>query len=344
MTQPVHVAFATLLLTGSLLFAGCATPWAVRPASTAVAGRATLVLTPDVRATGARRTQAVVEPLTAEDVDHIRVQLFRVTAETEEAVLDGQGPLSVRIERDQLDRPIVLTQLHPQTRYRVRAWAYQAADELPEHLISLDTAVDVEVGSDDRPTVSTLRIPLRDVPFHGRATLPGIELVPGGLVSDGVESITAPTAEWVQASLSPTWLGLDDDRMSARLGDPDGLPEAHVRITAVLPEATTIRAISLDGLDTEGHFRGDRTWATWEYAYYPYDRLLGVSTQGTFLTPDFVTPLGTFSGTVAFDLYAHDAADFLPGESYVISLYLANGAVWWDLFTLPAQPEGSPHE
>ncbi len=340
MTQPVSKAFATLFLMGSLLLGGCAPPWEVRPPATAVAGKATLVLHPDVRAGASRRTQTVVSAHTADAVDHVRVQIFYVSPGREDAVLGPDGPLMLEIQRSQLDRPIVLSQLHPQTHYRVYAWAYDDPDESPQHLISQEASVDVVVGDDDRPTVAPLSIRLLDVPFDGRTSLPGFDIVPGGYVPDGIEDIKIPLSEWVQASLPITWIGLEGDLMSKRHAQPDGLTDARLRVTVTLPDPSVIRSISLIGLDQDGEQLGDRYWSTWEYVGFPNDRLLGVSHQGAAVNPGFLPRLGTFAGTVEFDLFVYDEGDFTPGQPYKVEVHLANGTVLYDLFTVPGTEEG----
>lgn len=342
MPQTFHSAFGAWILAGSLLLGGCADPGALRPAAASqLAGRATLVLDPQVLAATSRGTQAVVPRLTLESVHHVRVQLTRLVPGGEEAVRDADGPLALRIERSQLDRPVVLSRLHPDTHYRVRAWAYRALDEVDSNLISLASLIDVVVGSDDRPTVAPLRIQLQDVPFNGRATLPSFDFRPGGFVPDGEESVAFAPLEWVQAGLL-TWMAPEGDRMGRVAAEPDGLQDAHFRLALDLPDTVTIREIALYQLRPDGYWDATRSWTTKDYDD-PDLRLLGVASEGLMLNGDFAPRLGTYSGPVTFDLYAHHDGEFPPGETYSYSVVLSDATILWGDLTIPAQ-EVSSHD
>lgn len=334
MPQKRRHAIGPLILAGALLLGGCSDPLALRSAApTAVAGRATLVLTPEFRATARPRTQTVVPHLTPEDVDHVRVQLMRVSVNREDAVRNEEGPLTIRIERSQRDRPVVLSRLHPHTHYRVRAWAYKAPDEVEENLISLDSYVDVLVGDDDRPTVSSLLVQLKDVAFNGKASIPAFDIRSGGYVPDGVEAVGLVPLETVLTDLPITWIGFDADRMSQRTATADGKPDAHLRLALDLPEGTTVRVIDIYARDEQGNWL---YWTTWDYDE-PLDRLLGVAHADQLLNTDFVPRVGTFSGPTEFDLFGMSEGDFAPGSTYSIDVTLGNAKLLRDTFTVPAQ-------
>lgn len=335
MPQTRRHAIGPWFLAGALLLAGCSEPLAVRSVTTAVSGRATLVLTPELRAAARSRTQAVVPHLRVEDVDHVRVQLLRVAGEGEDAVRNEEGPLSVRIERSQLDRPIVLSRLSPHTRYRIRAWAYKSPDEVENTLISLETSVDVLVGDDDRPTVAPLRLQLKDVPFDGEASIPSFDIRPGGYVPEGIETVTLAPIAFQRADLSMTWIGFEADRMGRLTAGADQKPDAHLRFALDLPASTSVRAIDILAFDERGVWIPSQTWSTWDYGE-PLHRLLGVVLADQLLNTDFVSHVGTFSGKTTFDLYGTSEGDFAPGSEYSVLVTLGNATALFDDFTLPA--------
>ncbi|HEY9857252.1 MAG TPA: hypothetical protein V6D05_16020 [Stenomitos sp.] len=342
MPQPLRHVLGTLLLTGTLFMGGCSATSQLAPAVTASTGRATLVLNPELSSLGRMRTQAVVPRLTADDVDHVRVQLMQVAGDSWQAVRDENGPLAIWVKRSDLNRPIVLSQLHPQTHYQVFAWAYKAPDEINDNLISVDSPLDVMVGDDDRPTVAPLRIQLKDVVFNGKATLPSFDIRPGGYAPDGVESVTMTPMEWQKVdSLALTLSGFEGDRMSQRAAEPDGEPDAHLRLSLDLPQGANIRAISLYAVDAEGAYVPGQYWTTWNYDD-PQDRLLGVAQGEQLLNTGFVMRLGDFGGPTLFDLYAHSSGDFLPGKTYEVDVILSNGSGYWNTYTFPAQQEVTP--
>lgn len=338
MPQTLRTALGTVFLAGALLLGGCSDRLMFQPTAPVSSSRATLVLQPQIATQGYRRAQAVVPSLTLDDVDHVRVQLTRMVPDGEVAVRDEAGPLVVRLERPNLDRPIILSQLNPHTHYRVRAWAYKAPDEFESNQISVDQALEVVVEDDDRPTMASLRIQLMDVPFNGKATIPSFEVLPGGYVADGPESIGMAPVEYLRTDLGAAWLGFDGDRMSQRAVAPDGAPDAHLRLSVDLPVGVTVQYLSVYAYDADEHYLPDQYWTTWDYED-PLDRMLGVAHDGQPLNTDFATQLGTFSGVTTFDLYAHGNGDFAAGRIYRIHVGLNNGTVLWNDVTIPVQQE-----
>lgn len=178
----------TILVGAIALAVGGCTPLAgVQLAS----GSATLQVVPHL-VEGGYRAQALVSPWTPEGVVHveIRLQTISPTGEEEPALLGGK-PFVQDVAKAAFGAPFTLTGLEPNSRYRVRARAFKAAGSLPEDVISVASAsfVDVALLADDRPTVATLSIQLQDVPFDGHGTVPGLDILPGGLVPVGSESL-----------------------------------------------------------------------------------------------------------------------------------------------------------
>jgi len=138
-----------------------------------------------------------------------------------------------------------------------------------------------------------------------------------------------------------TLSGIEGDRMSQRTAEPDGEPDAHLRLSVDLPPGATIRAISLYGVDASGSYIPGQYWTTWNYGD-PQDRLLGVAQGGPLLNTSFVTKLGSYEGPTMFDLYAHSSGDFQAGKSYNVDIILSNGNAYWNSITLPAQQEVTP--
>lgn len=332
-------ALGTLFLAGSLLLGGCSGALLIQP--TTPRGHATLVLEPELSGRARPRTQAVVPHLTRDDVHHVRLLLNRVTPDGYATVEGKEGPIGLSVDRSELDRPIVLSQLSPHAHYRIRAWAFGAADELPEHLLSQDGSLDVVVGDDDRPTVAPLRIQLKDVPFDGRASLPSIEVLPGGYAPSGPESIDPAWPDYVPTDLGFVWAGLDGDRVGRRSAEPDGLADAHLQLTIDLPAGVTVRYVSLYAFDAFGEYVLGQYWTTWDYGEAS-DRLLAVAHDGQLINSGFVSQLGTFSGPTSFDLYAHSDGDFSPGATYSLDVGLSNDTVLIQDVTIPASQEVNP--
>jgi|GEM_PF-1291246 hypothetical protein len=149
------------------------------------AGGATLILTPQVVG-GAFRTLAVVTPYTKASINHLVVTVAKLDGVSETPV--ASADLSSR----DLDHPVTFSNLFRNTTYRARCAAYKAAGSNAANLISTTDASsysDIVVGSDERPTMGTLKVRLIDVVFSGQGTASNIITTPGGFTRKGPTTV-----------------------------------------------------------------------------------------------------------------------------------------------------------
>ncbi|MBO9542308.1 SMP-30/gluconolactonase/LRE family protein [bacterium] len=149
-------------------------------------GQAVLQLQPQLQG-GGYAAQAVVKT-NHEIVDHLVVELFTMGANSQELVIKDKNdqPLTKTIAHADLGQPITFSHLKSKTTYRIKATAYDAANQV----VSRPFTIDVPVNMDDRPTVQTLAITLLDKPFSGTGTS-SISILDGGLNASGASSISA---------------------------------------------------------------------------------------------------------------------------------------------------------
>lgn len=178
---------ATIVLVG-VLSSGCQSFFA--PATGESLGNATLQVQPQLLP-GGLMTQAVVNNYTSTDVNHLQIKLFKLNGSSENPVLDGSGnQLFKDIVNADLSKAVTFSNLNANTTYRIRAYAF--ADAGTASLIStsdVNSYTDVTLTSDDRPTLTTLRVKLIDRVFNGQATASGVVVTNGGLVTTGNEAI-----------------------------------------------------------------------------------------------------------------------------------------------------------
>lgn len=155
-------------------------------------GSAVLRLQPEIRE-GGYRLQAEVVPYAPKDVARLVLTLYRLDAEGRESAVTrpGGAPLTQELSQDQLSEPVDFSGLHPATTYRIKAEAY--ADEAKSDRISRHedgaSQLDVAIERDDRPTLATLTVPLKDKPFDGQGSTT-VAIATGSLVPSGPESIS----------------------------------------------------------------------------------------------------------------------------------------------------------
>lgn len=189
-----------VVASASLALAGCGHAISrdqVVPGSPRVAGSVkalqgvTLVITPSVFP-GGYKSQALVAPLSAADLNHVVVALFALDNgfETPVSGPDGQ-PLMADVPASQLAAPLYFTDLDFNTTYRIRDYGYSAPGTSAASKISDDSAsyVDVPVTNDDRPIVSSIPLQLLDVFFSGTATAT-INVIPGTVRYQGSPAIS----------------------------------------------------------------------------------------------------------------------------------------------------------
>jgi len=155
-------------------------------------GQAELRLTPEITS-GGFRTQAVVTPYTPADIHHLKLELLKVTPDTqiETSVNDVVGtPIVLEIPANRLNEPISFTRLNANTTYRIKAKAYLDAAET--QLVSTrdaSSATDIPIIQEDRPTLAKLKVQLIDKAFDGQGST-SLDIASGSLVPTGSESIT----------------------------------------------------------------------------------------------------------------------------------------------------------
>lgn len=199
-----------LLLATAL--AACGAPL---PGQLADPARATLVVVPSLdRGYG---PLSIFDPYTRQTVQHLVLRLAKLAGDpenpTEQPVLDPAGqPVQVDLPAADLGRAVSFVQLRTNTRYRVRAFAYQGPGVAEADLIStLDASsyVDVDVASDDQPAMAQLRVRLRDRNVYVGPTGESRGLPEGQ--GQGASDESAPQA--VYNSVRAEWLLVwQDDR------------------------------------------------------------------------------------------------------------------------------------
>lgn len=142
-----------------------------------------------------RQVQAVAAPVyEGKDVDHIAIALYRcemvedeVATEVEVASREvsnvAEGWDFVAGEQD-----FTFKNLHADTHYRIRGFAYSDTASTPANLISktdLSSAVDFETTNDERPAPVGLRIRLADRAFDGKGVVQGVQVQDGGKLAYG---------------------------------------------------------------------------------------------------------------------------------------------------------------
>ncbi len=186
------------LVSGAAVLAGCIyIPLGNIPrlsVGSLASGTAQARLTPVIHA-GTYRTQAVVNPFTAADIDHLVLKVF-VLSDGQETPVQGalQGtalPVVKDIPGSKLADPVVFENLAPRTTYRFRAYAYAKPGTEAANLINDPASgsfVDVGVQNDDRPALASLPVDLLDRLFDGRGTS-SIAVNAGKVSNTGFEGI-----------------------------------------------------------------------------------------------------------------------------------------------------------
>jgi sugar lactone lactonase YvrE len=189
-----------MILSG-LLLAGCSLPFV----STGSRGDLTLAIQPRVQDGSYRSIASTVPVYTTSSIQHVVLKLYDVTA-GETAVVRNGLPVTADVLGGALGKPVTFSNLHQNTTYRIRAYAYKASGEDAGNKISLDAGsyVDVVVGTDPHPAISSLPIQLTNSLFNGAGTS-SIDVVAGGY-NAAVPTLTIgpTTAPGPTPSPSPT--------------------------------------------------------------------------------------------------------------------------------------------
>ena len=115
-----------------------------------------------------------------------------------------------------------------------------------------------------------------------------------------------------------TWLGLDADKVgrTPAARESDGAPDHHFRLRVQLPSTQSIVAIEL-----REHAQVTPTTRRWS-SNDPNADFLAVERDGHRLNAEPDATLGTYSGTVEFDVYAHDTGQWDVHRSVVAAVQL----------------------
>lgn len=110
---------------------------------------------------------------------------------------------------------------------------------------------------------------------------------------------------------------------------PDGTKDGHFQVHVNFPQKTVVNAIVLRSTDVfgkenyHGIWRTNRVGVGW---------LLGIVQGGKVITPAFrpspKDPVGTFEGSVTFDLYANDNGDIEEGQYYVLEIETPDDTIY----------------
>lgn len=193
-------------------------------------------------------TQTVFAPYTRASIVHVVLRLYVLTGaapnQIETPVTTGTGdPVQLDVPAASLGTPVSFSNLKPDTRYRVRAFAYNGPGVTEAERISVSdsqSSVDVTVGTDDAPIMVQLRVRLRDRNVYAGPAGANLGL------PDGASAL--PTDAWFPASAfnsvqSEYFVVWRDDRfghkslVGRRLSATGAAQGADIRLTAGLAEA-----------------------------------------------------------------------------------------------------------
>ncbi|MNK71722.1 hypothetical protein D3C87_911820 [compost metagenome] len=268
-------------------------------------GSADLRVMPEI-VSGGYRSQAIVKAYTPEDIDHLMLKLFRLEGGTETPVLGTDNkPVAQAISAAELGAPVTFKALLPGTTYRIRAYAYKAPGEDPQHLISTvgaDSYTDVTLTQDDRPISASLKVRLADVLFNGMATASGIVVMPGGYATNrGVDIQLGPLTDFVPPN-DPFWAEYSPTPVAGMKLVYEGW---HTYQGQTMTSTTTLEVLSVLGnsvtyryeMGAEGMPPSGGTMPSDMREYHGYPETRG----GTYVrvgTEPVTVPLGTYPEAV----------------------------------------------
>lgn len=141
--------------------------------------------------TGNYRTQTSGDllPYAQSDVQHIVLKLYASLGVGNESASLAEKDIPAA----SLSEQVSFFNLHPNTTYRIKAFAYKASGVATDDLISVQASatVDVPVLTDERPTAANLKVQLKDRPFQAQGT--SSIVVTNGSLTNIDEVIETPT-------------------------------------------------------------------------------------------------------------------------------------------------------
>jgi sugar lactone lactonase YvrE len=220
------------LLASALLLAACQGAPPAAPgqpyAYTIGRGRGRVALTPRfvqaTQAPAARRLQAQIAPRSVADIDRLVVDFVRVVYDEDGSTeIDEVAQGQITLQAAEIFNTVVVGDLANNTRYRFRAKAFAVNGALISD--EAGSFVDLQVGTDDALVAGELKVRLSDVPFSGRASSTGLDVVAGGLsypLEVGVHVTPAKGVTTVAGYGTPGFAD-SGEGYGGRLNEPAGL-------------------------------------------------------------------------------------------------------------------------
>jgi hypothetical protein len=138
-------------------------------------------------------------------------------------------------------------------------------------------------------------------------------------------------------SLRLEWFGWDADKVGKepKVHEPDGVPDHRFILTAHLGSPQDVLSVSLRTTDEQGIPINNLRWGS----HGPDALYLGVESDGRRLNSAEGLPLGRFSETAVFDLYAHDVGQWQAGSHVLVEVRLGDGRTLGRWTRLAAPPD-----
>ncbi len=297
-------------LAGTLFLGGCAELLRnTTPTVSVLENKASIVVRTQVLPGGVR-TAATTPNLTAASINHLVLQIFELAGQVETPVLDANNqPITQDLTNSRLGSLITFGNLKPQTTYRIRAYAYNAPGTDAQNLISTTDSgsyVDVEVLTDDRPMVTTLKVKLIDVDFNGQGTFQGVTVTPGGYRPTGPVTVSIVPAEVLLNEGSPAEQGMLDIYLPFFA---DGMKWTYQTVTTVAGVPTTETLVQeVSGVTQDGFTLTETSTAS--NAPEPQTTSKPMTASGWFPPASELRDLGYESVTVLAGTYAGDTTKF----------------------------------
>lgn len=328
------------LLAAAIAACGALAPAGMSAVAPAVAvAQASLVVVPSLdRGYG---PMSLYAPYTRQSVQHLVLRLATLDGDpanpVEHPVMDPAGqPVQLDVPAAALGSPVSFARLRSNTRYRVRAYAYQNPGVAEADLIShvdASSYVDVAVGADDAPAMAQLKVRLRDRNVYVGPTGESLGLPEGQ--GQGPSDESAPQA--VYNSVRAEWLLVwQDDRQ----GYPALFARRLSRDGAVLGQDLRLDVGACDSPSVAYNAASDEYLIVWKAdrgatGYDIVGRRLGGagSLVGSAIVVSASAGLEQYQPRVAYDPTA--------GE-YLVVWYEHRGATGFDVMGRRLGADGSP--
>jgi hypothetical protein len=135
------------------------------------------------------------------------------------------------------------------------------------------------------------------------------------------ETVPPPTTTAPAAGATLEFVGFGDHVGRGSVSVPDGVRDAHFRLTLTVSSPTSVTDILLRTADQNGQPCCGQIWNTTVDSYW----ILGVYRDSSRLNPSDANISDPVSGTVVYDLFANDSGYFKDGQPYLVTVTLAGG-------------------